>query len=168
MSHVALRVELSATRLSAVSGQPALDYRAVEVGTVGLEPTISCFQNTRACRYPTSRCSVRTAGFEPAISWPPTRRDNQASLRSVSSTPWGSRTQALPGFVIPAPVHRTGHSRVARVPGAQVDQGALESPSPDFQSGAIPSQLPVQVSCWAPTKKARCLCDTGLLWSSSR
>ena len=87
---VALRIELSATRLSAVSGQPALDYRAVEVGTVGLEPTISCFQNTRACRYPTSRCSVRTAGFEPAISWPPTRRDNQASLRSdqvVASSP---------------------------------------------------------------------------------
>ena len=112
-SVVALRIELSATRLSAVSGQPALDYRAVEVGTVGLEPTISCFQNTRACRYPTSRCSVRTAGFEPAISWPPTRRDNQASLRSVSSTPWGSRTQALPRFVIPAPVHRTG--RVVRI-----------------------------------------------------
>ena len=39
--------------------------------------------------------SVRTAGFEPAISWPPTRRDDQASLRSVSvvvSSPYGNRT----------------------------------------------------------------------------
>ena len=41
--------------------------------------------------------SVRTAGFEPAISWPPTTRDNQASPRSDrvvrSSSPCGSRTQ---------------------------------------------------------------------------
>ena len=82
---VALRVELSATRLSAGFGQPALDYRhtSLQVGKVGFEPTISCSQNTRASRCPTSRLSVRTAGFEPAISWPPTRRDNQASPRSV-------------------------------------------------------------------------------------
>ena len=44
------------------------------------------------CRCPTSRHLVRTGGFEPPISWSPTRRDNQASLRSVSSS-CGSRTR---------------------------------------------------------------------------
>ncbi len=39
---VALRVELSATRLSAGFGPPALGYHVVLVGTVGLEPTLSC------------------------------------------------------------------------------------------------------------------------------
>ena len=39
---VALRVELSATRLSAGFGQPALGYHVVLVGMVGLEPTLSC------------------------------------------------------------------------------------------------------------------------------
>ena len=34
---------------------------------------------------PLSLFSVRTGGFEPPISWSPTRRDNQASLRSVVS-----------------------------------------------------------------------------------
>ena len=48
------------------SGPPALDYRVVSVGMVGLEPTMPCARNTRACRYPTSRLSpVRTVGFEP-------------------------------------------------------------------------------------------------------
>ena len=59
-SVVALRVELSATRLSAGFGQPALGYRDANVvvdpvGMVGLEPTISCSQGTRAGRCPTSR-----------------------------------------------------------------------------------------------------------------
>jgi hypothetical protein len=54
---VALRIELSATRISAGYGQPALDYRFHPVGKVGLEPTLSCSQNTRACRCPTSRNS---------------------------------------------------------------------------------------------------------------
>ena len=79
---VALRVELSATWLSARYGQPALDYQYSPVGKVGLEPTISCSQNTWAGRCPTSRQLVRTAGFEPAVSWYPTRCDDQASLRS--------------------------------------------------------------------------------------
>ena len=56
---VALGIELSAIRLSAGFGQPALDYRFafLQVGKVGLEPTISCSQNTRAGRCPTSRWS---------------------------------------------------------------------------------------------------------------
>ena len=52
---VALRVELSATRLSAGFGQPALGYHVLPVGMVGLEPTVSCAQGTRARRCPTSR-----------------------------------------------------------------------------------------------------------------
>ncbi len=103
---VALRVELSTTRLSAVSGQPALDYqcanvvvvrasrlllpgrrsaRTTLVGMAGLEPASPCSQSTWVRRYPTSRQSfspsVRAGGFEPPISWSPTRRD--ARLRHV-------------------------------------------------------------------------------------
>ena len=62
------------------------------VGMAGLEPASPCSQSTWVRRYPTSR-SVRTAGVEPAISWPPTRRDNQASLRSAVSSSCGSRTR---------------------------------------------------------------------------
>ena len=145
---VALRIEPSTTRLSAVSGQPALDYRFFPVGMVGLEPTIPCPRNTWDCRYPTSRSClpVRTAGFEPAIPWPPTRCDNQASPRSVSSTPWGSRTQAQPGFVVPAPVRWTG--RLAHCE-REVGLTVLEPVSPGLQPGALPSKLPAQ-------QKTRC------------
>ncbi len=48
-------------------------------------------------RYPTSRYPVRTGGFEPPISWSPTRRDTQASLRSDCSGSYGGRTR-LPGL----------------------------------------------------------------------
>ena len=44
-SVVVLRIELSATWLSAGFGQPALNY--LQVGQVGVEPTISCSQGTR-------------------------------------------------------------------------------------------------------------------------
>ena len=115
---VVLRIELSTTRLSAVSGQPALDYRLLPVGMVGLEPTIPCPRNTWACRYPTSRsCSpVRTVGFEPTISRSPTWRDTR--LRHVLS--WTARTAITVGWE------------------------ALESSSPALQTGALPSQLPAQ------------------------
>ena len=57
---VALRVELSATCSSDRFGQPALGYQDTNavidpVGMVGLEPTVSCSQGTRAGRCPTSR-----------------------------------------------------------------------------------------------------------------
>ena len=55
---VVLGIELSAAVLSGPLGQPALDYHFL------------------------SAPSVRTAGFEPAIPWPPTRCDSQASPRS--------------------------------------------------------------------------------------
>ena len=43
---------------------------------------------------------------------------SRATSASIgSSTPWGSRTQTQPGFVVPAPVHWTGHGvRVRRAP----------------------------------------------------
>ena len=106
---VALRIELSTTRLSAVSGRPALDYRWSRAPRSRTETLLLPKQACSHLHLCPISFSVRTAGFEPVISWPPTRRDNQASPRSDSSTPWGSRTQALPGFVVPAPVHRTGH-----------------------------------------------------------
>ena len=55
---VVLRVELSATRLSAGFGQPALDYHyklSPPVGMAGVEPAFLCSQSTRVRRYPTSR-----------------------------------------------------------------------------------------------------------------
>ena len=62
------------------------------------------------CRCPTSRHPVRTGGFEPPISWSPTRRDNQASLRSAASSSCGSRTRlhALKGRD-PQTDRRTSH-----------------------------------------------------------
>ena len=61
---VALRIELSTTRLSAVSGQPALDYHFVQVGHPGVEPR-PCRRGDRAPICTSARSSVRTAGFEP-------------------------------------------------------------------------------------------------------
>src|SRR3989339_2222827 len=58
-----------------------------QVGMAGLEPAFTCSQATWVSRYPTSRRSVRTGGFEPPISWPPARRDTQDSLRSALSSP---------------------------------------------------------------------------------
>ena len=132
---VALRIELSTTRLSAVPGQPALDYRFRQVGMVGLEPTIPSPRNRWVCRYPTSqnRLPVRTAGFEPAIPWPPTRCDNHASPRSEkgrferkldpnqtmarASTPFGLRdvcTRACSLFVLSKIAARTVSAEWAR------------------------------------------------------
>ena len=94
-SVVVLGIELSTTRLSAEYGRPALDYhssRALRSRTETLLlPKQACYH---LHLYPNQ---VRTAGFEPAIFWPPARRDNQASPRSdrvvLSSSPCGSRTQ---------------------------------------------------------------------------
>ena len=86
---VALRVELSATRLSAGFGQPALDYLV----PTSLSARSGWQDSNLRSRAPKARgfaatlhpvIPVRTGGFEPPISWSPTRRDNQASLRSAS------------------------------------------------------------------------------------
>ena len=93
---VALRIELSAARLSAEHGQPALDDLRCSVGHLGVEPKTSWSQTRRAPICTSTRCcvfhSVRTVGFEPTISSPPNWRDNQTSLRSGASSPYGSRT----------------------------------------------------------------------------
>ena len=168
---VALRVELSATRLSAVFGQPALDYHV----PTSLSIQSGWQDSNLRLRAPKARgfaatlhpvIPVRTAGFEPAISWPPTRRDTQASLRSALSGSCGSRTRlpALKGRC-PQTDRRTSHRR--RAPSTQLTHGVCAHLSRSgsggarirvscFSAGATPSQLPTQ------TKKARCRCDTGL------
>ena len=80
------------------------------VGMAGLEPASPCSQSTWVCRYPTSRYSVRTGGFEPPISWSPTRRDTRLRYVLSSSGPYGSRTR-LPGLKgrCPQTDRRTGH-----------------------------------------------------------
>ena len=82
----------SRTFVSALSERrpKPLDDRAVLVGMVELEPAVpariddSVVPGHVGCCSPTSRMSVRTVGFEPTISWPPARHDNQTSLRSAS------------------------------------------------------------------------------------
>ena len=159
VSVVALRVELSTTRLSAVSGQPALDYRM----PTSLSVKSGWQESNLLARAPKARgpplphipsFPVRTGGLEPPISWPPARRDTQASLRSVSSSPYGNRTRlsALKGRY-PQTDRRT--SRLSAPPSTQtntwlahtfhaVDWEVLESSSAAFQAAARPSQLPVQ------------------------
>ena len=114
-SVVALRVELSATRLSAEFGQPALDYRTanVVVDQSGWQDSNLRLVLPKHAGSPLPYIPfvpVRTGGFEPPISWSPTRRDTQASLRSALSSPYGSRTRlsALKGRC-PRTDRRTGH-----------------------------------------------------------
>ena len=79
---------------------------------------------------------------------------SRATSASISSsTPWGSRTQTQPGFVVPAPVHWTGHGvRVRRAPsglgGARI-----------HVSGS--SGRRYTISATNPTKKPGAVCDTG-------
>jgi hypothetical protein len=64
-SVVALGIELSATRLSAGFGQPALDY-LIKVGHPGVEPRPSCSQNRRASICTSARNpQVPRRGIEP-------------------------------------------------------------------------------------------------------
>ena len=157
---VALRVELSTTRLSAVSGQPALDYHlptslSAQVGMAGLEPAFSCSQGTRVRRYPTSRFVQSERPDLNRRSPGPARasRDNQASLRSARSSPYGSRTRLrrLEGAAscpideraISAPPHAVDTSG-QRAPFTQW-AGRCSNPRLRlFRPRATPSQLPAQ------------------------
>ncbi len=122
---VALRIELSVTALSGPSGQPVLDYHLV--GRFGVEPKPSCSQSRRAPICTSARMfPVRTAGFEPATSWSPTWRDNQASPRSVR----------------------------LRAPRAQVGWEVLEPSSAAFQATAKPSQLPARQPVVFPPRRS--------------
>ena len=118
---------LLTNRLSAVSGPPALDYHS-KSGMSGVEPPAADAANSRHSSCSRSRCatictsarlfSVRTAATNPA-SMPigartgdlqvPDQARSQASPRSDRVRAWGSRTQTLPGFVVPAPIRWTGH-----------------------------------------------------------
>ena len=96
-SVVALGIELSTARLSAEHGQPALDYR-IESGTPesnpGLDeqrwsppaPEAGVLPSAPLPDIQSERQDLnlghRSAGGLIGRSWPPTRRDNQASLRS--------------------------------------------------------------------------------------
>ena len=142
-----------------MGNQPATTH---SVGMVGLEPTISCPRNTWVCRYPTSRCQVRTAGFEPAFSWSPTKRDARlrhvliqvppTTLRAVP----GNRTHAQPGFVLPVPRSTGRGIRYAQFV-REVGREVLEPSSAALQAAAKPSQLPAQ------QKKPDVASDTGLI-----
>ena len=136
MPVVVLRVELSTTRLSAVSGQtgPRLPCANVIHRGAGASPATTVQARrphhvsrdgetrTRAlvlpkhagCRCPTSRFSVRTGGFEPPISWSPTSAMNQASLRSdlvgqIANLPFCGSLASCP------PVARAGVEPASRL-----------------------------------------------------
>ena len=146
---VALRIELSATRLSAAPGPPALDYlfksgtsesnRPVYWATGLLPPNQAC-------------CHLHLCPI-----------DCQSERQDLNLRPPGPRPGAMPNFATSCfqypvrelnPSHRleravsstdrpTGH--VVRVRSAQVGREALESSSPVFQTDAMPSQLPAQI-----------------------
>jgi hypothetical protein len=177
---VALRVELSTTRLSAVSGQtgprlPRANVVVASVGMAGLEPASPCSQSTWVRRYPTSRQSERADLNRRSPDPPPASqvpgRDNQASLPSVLQ--WPVR-ESNPSSRLEGPEsltdRRTGHCR--RAPSTQKTTGlarrfhavgreVLESSSAAFQAAATPSQLPTQ------TKKPDVVVTPGF-WYSSR
>lgn len=130
------------------------------VGHPGVEPEPSCSRSRRApiCTSARLSFSVRTAGFEPAVSWLP---DPQAGtphdprLRHVLiEYPVGESNPNPTGIRSPSadPLDRARCARTSSAVGWEV----LEPSSPALQTGATPSQLP------APTKKARRLGDTGL------
>jgi hypothetical protein len=151
-SVVVLGIELSTTRLSAEYGQPALDYRVSSRAPRGrteilLLPKQACF-HLHLCPISCVVRSVRTAGFEPAISRSPTWRDNQASPRSdhvhVVSSPYGNRTHiaALKGRY-PEPIDE--RAVLCALVERKVGREVLEPSSAVLQTAAIPSQLPAQV-----------------------
>jgi hypothetical protein len=112
--------------------------------------------------------SVRTAGFEPAISCTPSRRDTQASLRSVLSSPCGSRTRlfGLKGRC-PQPIdERAVSARSFHAAEAQLGAHAERSGPGGARTLVCGfSGRRYTVSATSPTKKpgVTCTCDTGLL-----
>ena len=152
---VALRVELSATWLSARYGQPALDYLAasLQVGKVGLEPTITCSQNTWASRCPTSRQSERSDLNRRS---PGPRPGAITRLRHVLivSSPCGSRTQPA-RLERPMTSPEVERAMLCALNERRVGLTVLEPVSPGLQPGALPSKLPTQ-------RKNPMPCDTGL------
>ena len=154
---VALRVELSATRLSAEFGQPALDYRRfLKSGwqESNLRLRAPKARGFAATLHPAAICSVRTAGFEPAVSRSPTWRDTRLRYVLFFSDPYRSRT-GLPALKGRRPRTDRLAGPCRRIFSTQLKHGfcahfhavgraVLESASPGFQPSATPSQLPTQ------------------------
>ena len=141
---VALRIELSTTRLSAVSGPPALDYR-FQSGTP---------ESNRPRRMPqtANTAPAPEAGVLPSAPLPVCLQSERPALNR------GHRPARMPVGRSWSPGPQAGTPRDARLrhvlsPTARttiaVGREVLESSSPGFQPGATPSQLPT------PTKKAR-------------
>ena len=125
-----------------MGNQPSTTAR---VGHLGVEPRPSCSQSRRATICTSARLSVRTAGFEPAIPWSPTRCDTRLRHVLIISDPCGSRTQ-------PARLERPMTSPevewavLCALTERRVGQEALESSSAVLQTAAIPSQLPARAT----------------------
>ncbi len=180
---VALRIELSATRLSAGFGRPALDYHQSRAprsrtGTL-LFPKQACSGTDRRlvdAPLPDNFSSVRTAGFEPAVSWPPTRRDNQASLRSdqvVASSPdqplVGARNRTHLTALKerhPLPIDERAklcaYSERSWPGGARILVHGSSNRRRPTQSSVPSSWLPAQVVSFWTRKNPMPFCDTGL------
>ena len=136
---------------------PRLPFK---VGHPGVEPGPSCSQSRRASICTSARLSpVRTAGFEPAISWSPTRRD--ARLRHVllsaaravakcASTPTNAARRCPKGVILKPIDERAKLARGSRVVGREV----LESSSPGFQPGGPPLRGGAPVSATDPKEKS--------------
>jgi hypothetical protein len=144
-SVVVLRIELSATWISAGFGQPALDYQALNRD---------------------GRTRTDTIVFPKHVGLP--LPNIPLLFVYFFSSSYGSRTHlsALKGQY-PHADRRTSHVVLpsARTLSA-VGREALESSSPGFQPSAKPSQLPTQrhvvvAPIALAQQKTRCPCDTG-------
>src|SRR3954453_19716956 len=95
---------------------------------------------------------VRAAGFEPAVSSPPSLRIGQAFPRpdrSPEQPVWESNPPLRLERAVSSADRRTSQL-------SGVGRGALESPSAGLQPAARPSQLPAR-----PTKRPGCLTTPG-------
>jgi hypothetical protein len=143
------RIQATSLRLPIQSGTSESNREppAPKAGVLPSAPLPECFQSER-------QGPIRPVGRsvpEPAFSWPPAKRDNQASPRSDR----------------------------LRAPRAQVGWEVLEPSSAAFQATAKPSQLPArQPVVISPQRsaasavlllaqqKTRCLMTPGLRWES--
>lgn len=140
----------------------------------GLEPASPCPQSTWVRRYPTSRSQSERPDLNRRSPAPRTKatprcpRDSQTSLRSDLSSSCGSRTR-LSGLKGQCPRTDRRTSRSRRAPSTQLTIMVSAQPSRSGSGGARirvswSSARRYTISATDPiTKKARCLCDTGLL-----
>src|SRR4051812_41374846 len=97
---------------------------------------------------------VRAAGFEPAVSSPPSLRSGQAlprPARSCEQPVWESNPPLRLERAVSSADRRTSH---------RVGRGGLESPSAGLQPAAGPSQLPTRSA--VPTKRPDVVVTPGL------